>query len=196
MKAQGLGRRNAGKQLRIAFLANGLRHGGGDSGGNGVTARARYISLGLSLLVFWLVLSGHYTAFLISLGILASLLGVYVAQRMGVVDYEGHPVELGLRAFSYFAWLAWQIIQSALHVTRIILTPRMPISPTLLKVTASQKDELGVNIYGNSITLTPGTITIDVKGRDLTVHALTREAADDLATGAMDARVNRFVEGQ
>ena len=59
-------------------------------------------------------------------------------------------------------------------------------------VRASQRTTAGVATYANSITLTPGTITVRLRGNDLTVHALTSDGALDLEGGAMDRRVNRF----
>ena len=111
---------------------------------------------------------------------------------MGVVDAEGHPVHLVRGALTYFPWLWWEIAKSAWAVSKLILNPRLPISPTMTQVVATQKTTVGVASYANSITLTPGTITTGVKGNVLTVHALTLEGALDLERGGMDARVSRF----
>lgn len=155
----------------------------------------RFASLGAFLLLFWLLLSGHYTVFLIALGVASALGCAYVARRMDILDVEGHPVHLATRAVTYFPWLIWEILTSAWDVTKLILHPKLPISPTLVTVKASQKTPLGVSVYGNSITLTPGTITVEIRGDELTVHAITREGADALASGAMDRRVTQF-EGE
>jgi multicomponent Na+:H+ antiporter subunit E len=156
----------------------------------------RHVSLGLFLFAFWLLLSGHYTPFLIALGAGSTLLAVYAAHRMNVLDEEGHPLEF-LRAWpSYFVWLYIEIVKSAWAVTKIILDPRLPISPTMTKVRASQKTPVGIATYANSITLTPGTITTGVKGNILTVHALVRGGADDLEDGGMDRRVSQFERGR
>jgi multicomponent Na+:H+ antiporter subunit E len=85
-----------------------------------------------------------------------------------------------------------EIAKSAWSVTRIILDPRLPISPTMTTVKASQRTAAGIVTYANSITLTPGTITVGVSGNALTVHALAREGALGLEAGEMDARVRRF----
>jgi multicomponent Na+:H+ antiporter subunit E len=86
----------------------------------------------------------------------------------------------------------WEIAKSAWAVTKIIVNPRLPVSPTMTIVKASQRTSLGVNVYANSITLTPGTITVGVDGDELTVHALVKNGADDLETGGMDRRVSQF----
>lgn len=152
----------------------------------------RIASLAGFLLVFWLALSGHYTLWLVSMGVLSALAVAFVAQRMGVVDAEGHPVQLLPGTITYFPWLAREIAKSAWGVTKIILNPRLPVSPTVTVVKASQRTAAGLVSYANSITLTPGTITIGADGNELTVHALVREGADDLEAGGMDARVSRF----
>jgi len=77
-------------------------------------------------------------------------------------------------------------------VTKVILHPSLPISPTMTVVRASQKTTTGVTAYANSITLTPGTITVGVSSNDLTVHALVRDGALDLEGGGMDRRVSQF----
>ncbi|MDX2201616.1 MAG: Na+/H+ antiporter subunit E [Hyphomicrobiaceae bacterium] len=155
----------------------------------------RYVSLGVLLFAFWLALSGHYTPLLIGIGAACSLLCVLVGARMKVVDDEGHPAHLFGQALTYFPWLVWEIAKSAWAVTRIILHPRLPISPTMTVVTASQRTSAGIATYANSITLTPGTITTGVRGNRLTVHALVRDGALDLEAGGMDARVKRFEGG-
>jgi multicomponent Na+:H+ antiporter subunit E len=150
------------------------------------------ISLAGFLLVFWLALSGHYTPMLITIGVACSIAVALVARRMRIADAEGQPLSLIRGAVTYFPWLAWEITKSAWAVTKIILHPRLPISPTMTVVRASQRSTAGVATYANSITLTPGTITVGVSGNELTVHALERGGALDLEAGGMDRRVSRF----
>lgn len=155
----------------------------------------RYLGLGLLLFTFWLALSGHYTVFLVSIGFGAVMLTLLVAARMATVDTEGIPSHLFLGAITYLPWLLWEIVKSAWGVSRIVLDPKLPISPTMTVVDASQRTATGIVSYANSITLTPGTITTGVKGNQLTVHALVRAGALDLEDGGMDRRVKRFEEG-
>jgi multicomponent Na+:H+ antiporter subunit E len=152
----------------------------------------RLASLAVVLFLLWLALSGHYTTFLVGAGAACAVLCVSIAGRMGVVDAEGHPVHLVWGALTYFPWLSREIAKSGWAVSKLILNPRLPITPTMTQVAASQKTTVGVASYANSITLTPGTITTGVKGNVLTVHALTRDGALDLERGGMDARVTRF----
>jgi multicomponent Na+:H+ antiporter subunit E len=155
----------------------------------------RAISLGLMLFGFWLALSGHYTPFLIGVGAACSIACVLAAQRLGTVDAEGHPAHLLGRAATYYPWLVWEIVKSAWAVARIIVHPRLPISPTMTVVDASQRTAAGIATYANSITLTPGTITTGVRANRLTVHALVREGALDVEAGGMDAQVRQFEGG-
>ncbi|MGE0857310.1 MAG: Na+/H+ antiporter subunit E, partial [Hyphomicrobiaceae bacterium] len=99
-------------------------------------------------------------------------------------------------AVTYFPWLAWEIAKSAWGVTKLILSPRLDISPTMTVVKASQRTAAGLATYANSITLTPGTITAAVRGNELIVHAVVREGADDLEGGGMDRRVTQFEGGR
>ncbi len=147
------------------------------------------ISLGVALFGLWLVLSGHFEPLLLGLGLASTILVLVIVHRMEVVDHEGHPVHLTWRAVIYTPWLIWEIIKANIDVARVILHPRLPISPCLIRVTAGQKTELGQVIYADSITLTPGTVTVDMAAGELQVHALTRAAAEGLETGDMDRRV-------
>jgi multicomponent Na+:H+ antiporter subunit E len=144
------------------------------------------------LLVFWLALSGHYTPWLIAIGILSSAAVALAANRMGIADSEGFPIRLLARAPAYWPWLVKEIALSAVSVVRMILSPALPVSPTMTAVRAGQRTGAGIATYANSITLTPGTITVGVSGDDLTVHALARDGALDLESGRMDRQVTQF----
>jgi len=154
----------------------------------------RVASLAFALYVFWLLLSGHYSAFLLSAGALAAV-GIALAGRVfGYADREGHPVELILAGFRYWPWLVVEIVKSALQVTRIILSPSLPISPRLGKLRAGPETAVGMATYANSITLTPGTIAVDTDRHHhwIVVHALTKDGVAGLENGDMDRRVTAF----
>ncbi|WP_413203815.1 Na+/H+ antiporter subunit E [Rhodospirillum sp. A1_3_36] len=153
-------------------------------------------ALGGLLYVLWLLLSGYWTdPLLLSLGLGSAVLCVLTALRMGIVDREGVPIRQAARAFTYWPWLAWQVVLSNISVAKIILNPKLPISPTLAVVPYTQKTDLGQVIYANSITLTPGTISVDVAGDGILVHALEASGITDLEEGEMDRRVTAF-EGE
>ncbi len=152
----------------------------------------RYVSLAGFLFAFWLALSGHYTPMLVTVGAVCAVLCLLAAVRMRAADAEGHPIELFRRAVTYIPWLTIEIIKAAWAVTKVILHPRLPISPTMTVVRAGQKTTIGVVTYANSITLTPGTITVGMNGNDLVVHALVKDGALDLEAGGMDHRVSQY----
>ena len=152
----------------------------------------RYLSLAGFLFAFWIVLSGHYTPVLVGAGLASAFICVLAAIRMRTADAEGHPIELFCGAVTYYPWLIREIVKSAWSVTKVILHPSLPISPTMTVVRASQKSKAAVATYANSITLTPGTITVGVSGNELTVHALVRDGALDVEQGGMDRRVSQF----
>ncbi len=152
----------------------------------------RAVNLVLVMYANWLLFSGHYDRLLLSLGFGSTLVAVAIALRMDILDRETYPVPLNLKALTYWIWLAGEVIKANLDVARRILSPSLPISPNVLIVKASQRTDLGRVTFGNSITLTPGTVTIDMEGDTLEVHALTREAAEILRQGEMDRRVTEM----
>ena len=148
-------------------------------------------TLGLStfLAAVWLLLSGHYTPLILCFGAGSVALVVWLSLRMDLVDHEGHPLHLTYKIPLYWVWLGWEIAKSNWKVMHIILSPRLNISPTMVKVAAHEQTELGQVIFANSITLSPGTISVGIEDGVITVHALTREGAEDIEGGEMDRRV-------
>ena len=145
-----------------------------------------------------MALSGHYTPFLIVSGAVVALIVALLGVRSGYSDEEGHPVDYIVQGLVYWPWLVVEIAKSAWAVARIIVDPRLPISPRLIRTKASQRTAVGIATYANSITLTPGTITVEVnrREREFVVHALTAEGAADVEAGAMDRRVRAFEGGR
>ena len=154
------------------------------------------VALFVVLMAVWLLNSGHYTPLLIGFGVLSCLFVVYLSWRMGIVDREGLPVHLIPRALIYGPWLFKEIFTANVDVAKRTLTPYEPdISPRLFDTGVTQKSDLGRVIYANSITLTPGTVSIGVRGSYITVHAIAEEVADGLQEGEMDQRVT-WLEGK
>ena len=145
-----------------------------------------------AFLAFWLLLSGHYTLFLVAAGFGASAAVLVAARRMEVVDREGVPVHLWRAVFLYWPWLVWQIARSAWDVAKVIVHPRLPISPTLVRFKPSQRSVVGLVLHANSITLTPGTITIEAASGEFLVHGLTRSGAEGCVDSEMDQRLVRL----
>jgi multicomponent Na+:H+ antiporter subunit E len=152
----------------------------------------RVAALAAVLFAFWLLLSGIYTPFLTLIGLASSIAVAALARRMELTDREGQPIHLGLGAMAYWPWLAKEIVKSGWRVALIILHPRLPISPTLARFRPSQHSTVGLVTHANSITLTPGTVTVEAERDEFLVHALTSAGAEGLAGSEMDRRVCRF----
>lgn len=142
----------------------------------------RTIITAVLIYIYWLLLSGHTEPLLLSLGIISTLLTIFLASRMRVIDDESYPLEQLPRLLKYYFFLGKEIILANIDVIKRILKPGKSISPQVVELVARQPTDLGKVIYANSITLTPGTVTMDIEGEQLIVHALSKEAADDLAT--------------
>ncbi len=153
------------------------------------------ISLGMFLYVLWLLLSGHFEPLLLGLGALSCLIVVIIALRMDVIDHESHPIHLTARLPLYWVWLLWEIVKANITVAKLVWHPALPICPTVVRVRASQQTELGQVIYANSITLTPGTVSLNLEDQHIDVHAITTGLAADLQAGDMDRRVTQIEGG-
>ncbi len=140
----------------------------------------------------WILLSGHWSFFLLSLGVASVAVTVLCGVRLKIVDKESVPVHLLPGLIRYTPWLIGQIIQSSLHVARRVLSPKLPISPTIIHIDTQQTDALNSVSYANSITLTPGTISLDVGKDQIEVHALTSESAESLKSGLMAKKVRKM----
>ncbi len=147
------------------------------------------VSVFVALAAVWLLLSGHYDPLILVFGALSCVFVTFLALRFRLVDRESYPLHMGWRLSRYWLWLFVEIVKSNIDVARRILDPRLPIDPRLFEIKMSQTSDLGRVIYANSITLTPGTISLDIGDDTILVHALTREGQDALATGEMDTKV-------
>ena len=147
------------------------------------------ISIFLLVACIWLLNSGYYTPLLLSLGLLSVVFVVWLSHKMDVVDEESQPIHLTARLPGYYWWLFVKIVQANIDVVRHIWRPKLSITPTTARLTASQNSDMGKVIYANSITLTPGTVSLDVDGDQILVHALNRGGIEELQAGEMDRRV-------
>lgn len=149
-------------------------------------------SMALVLSGIWLLLSGHYDALLLSLGAASCGLVLFVARRMAVIDRETQPLHLLGVLPPYWLWLFGQILRSNLEVARRTLSPRPDISPSMVRIAVDEKTQLGQTIFANSITLTPGTVSVSLQGGTVEVHGLARENVASLNDGEMQRRVFRM----
>ncbi|MDX1400777.1 MAG: Na+/H+ antiporter subunit E [Kiloniellales bacterium] len=147
------------------------------------------LGLGFALATLWVLLSGIFQPLIVAFGIVSCLLVVVICRRMDVVDHESIPLHLQLRIFGYWGWLGREIVKSNIHVARLIIDPKLPISPRLIRVKATQRTDVGRVIHANSITLTPGTVSIELENDEILVHAISSEAAEGTLEGGIDRRV-------
>jgi len=150
-----------------------------------------FLLLGLLLAAVWLLFSGLYKPVLLGLGVVSVLITLLITWRMNIVDATTHPIWAAIRYVPYWPWLGIEIIKSSFDVARRVLSPSMPISPTVVDFDSSQQTMVGRVVLANSITLTPGTVTLDVDGQRLRVHALSRDTIAALLEGEMDRRISR-----
>jgi multicomponent Na+:H+ antiporter subunit E len=149
------------------------------------------LALSFLLSAFWLVNSGHYTTLLLFFMVASVVSIVALSHYMDVVDGEAQPLSITFTLPIYLIWLTKEVVLANVAVAKCVWRGEESISPRTIEVTASQKSDLGKVIYANSITLTPGTVSIDLEGDTILVHALDAESAEGLLTGEMDRRVCR-----
>ncbi len=141
-------------------------------------------------------MSGIYKPLVIGLGAASVLLALYMTRRMDAVDDAHLNLELKPLSFvGYLGWLLVEIAKANWAVTRIVLSPSMPLRQHLFVVPNSQRTDVGQVIFANSITLTPGTITVETEKDHFLVHAAAfgDTTMDELAD--MDRRVAATEQG-
>jgi multicomponent Na+:H+ antiporter subunit E len=149
----------------------------------------RFVVTFLVLSATWLLWSGYFETKMLIFGLVSVLITMGISHRMDRFADSPREFRMGLRPLLYVPWLFWEIVKANIDVARIILNPKLPISPKLIRVPAHQKTDIGQVFYANSITLTPGTISLDVRDNQILVHALTEEAAAGVENNVMNDRV-------
>lgn len=147
-----------------------------------------YVSLAVLLAALWLGISGVYNALTLSFLVLSVLLVLWLSARMHVVGREHNPMLFSWRLPLYWLWLGWQVVLANIHVAKLVLSPGR-VQPEIFSVPAPQKTAIGRVTYANSITVTPGTITLWVDKDHVKVHAVDKPSADGVKDGEMAARV-------
>lgn len=156
----------------------------------------RYVmSLSILLASLWLAISGVYKTPILLLGVGSVALVVWLSRRMDVVGVEHNPVLFSWRLPVYWAWLLGQIVSANLNVARAIASPAR-VRPGLVRMPVGHKSAIGKVTYANSVTLTPGTISLLLTGSELTAHALDPHSARGLETGEMDRWIQWLESGR
>ncbi|MDT8409646.1 MAG: Na+/H+ antiporter subunit E [Wenzhouxiangellaceae bacterium] len=147
----------------------------------------RYIiSLALLLSLLWLGLSGVYKPLLLALGAGSVVFVVWMSRRMDMVGIEHNPILYSWRLPVYWAWLSWQIIKANIEVSIAAIGPAGRVKPQLVEVPVKLGTAVAKVTYANSVTLTPGTVSLLLDPDRLEVHALLQSTADDLESGTME----------
>ena len=159
----------------------------------------RYCLTFVTMMIFWVVFSGRFDAFHLSLGVISSALVSYLSSDLLYQGLPtGHLFRLSLRFLRYLPWLLWQIFLANLHVLRLTFHPRMHqlIDPHIVRFRSELTGDAALVTFANSITLTPGTITVRVSpDGDFAVHAIDRPSGEALP-GDMELRIMRAFEGE
>lgn len=155
---------------------------------------ANVLLLLMVLAVSWVLWSGLYKPLVLGLGAFSCVLSAYMAHRMGFFRHQA-LVSLLPRLPAYWWWLLREIVVSSVEVAAVILKPSLPINPTVVELQAQTESPVGLVILGNSITLSPGTATMDLHEGKLLVHCLTSESARVLQEGEANRRVAQLERG-
>lgn len=157
----------------------------------------RALFLVLLLGVYWALLSGQFdNTWLITAGALCILFVLWLAGRMGLVDDEGAPARYALQLVLYVPYIIWQVLLANWDVLKRIWAPDLSaIDPRMIKVPYSTREGFVTTTYCNSITLTPGTVTVEVGERELLIHCLTKDGEDSFADPDMERHAKRLEGG-
>jgi multicomponent Na+:H+ antiporter subunit E len=150
----------------------------------------------VAMFTFWIVLSGMFDAFHLTLGVISCLLVAHFSHDLLFYGDDDQSWVRGLWGFiTYVPWLFYQIIIANLQVAYVVLHPRMfeLIDPHVIRFKTKLKRPISKVIFAQSITLTPGTITVSIHDDEFSVYALTRNASESLP-GEMETRVARALE--
>ena len=148
-----------------------------------------YLIVAIALTVFWILLSGHFTAPLLSFGVVSVVLSVWLAFRMDRADKECNTIYPTPRLLGYLGWLLWAVVKANIDVAKRIWHPALPIQPSWTRLDTRVSTPLEKTLYANSITLTPGTLTTNVHDDHFMVHALSLEGIEELREGEMERRI-------
>lgn len=141
------------------------------------------------LSIFWLLLSGFIQPLLLSFGVASVFIVLVVLKRMDSVDQEPKTFAINQQMFRYVFWLMGQIFLSSVHVTKLIWGSSDKVSPALAKIPVNRVSAENHVLYANSITLTPGTLSIDLDDENITVHSLQAASIKELEQGDMESKI-------
>lgn len=151
-----------------------------------------YLVIGITLYLFWLLLSGQDSALFLGLGAVSVLLVTSILRRMDRVDGEPRSIRPTPGLLGYGIWLLWSLVKANLDVVRRIWSPELPIRPVWRRLDVRLSSTMHKTLYANSITLTPGTLTTEVAEDHFMVHSLTEKGIRELEDGQMQERIRHL----
>ncbi|MEH6489868.1 Na+/H+ antiporter subunit E [Hyphomonas oceanitis] len=157
---------------------------------------AYFLGLLFALVAFWIGMSGHFEPLLLGLGVVSLVLTMILAYRLDILDREGAPYVRVIGFAMYFPWLMKEIVKANWTVIRACLRADLDIAPTLVKLKTICTSDLAKVTFANSITLTPGTVTVEIDGDKLLVHGLYEQDSQPEAFTEMDRRSARAIDGK
>ena len=150
----------------------------------------RFLALFILLFSFWLLLSTFLDWFHLFFGLLSTaLVTLFTYDMVFVNEDRGNNIKKLFRFAFYLPWILYQIILANVDVAKRVLDPKLPIDPGMITFESFLKTDLSRTTLANSITLTPGTVTIDIDDDTFLIHAIAKEPADDLLEGTMERKV-------
>lgn len=151
------------------------------------------VSFGMTLALFWVLMSGHTSLFMLSLGAASVAVVMYLVYRLDMLDGETHPVGFLQKLPQFLIWLLHDLILSNIQVVKYIWQAKPDISPTLLTYKLHHAGDIEKVIYANAISVTPGTLTVELLQDSITVHALTEAVSSNIRSGEKSQKVRQLV---
>ena len=154
-----------------------------------------FVGLGGLLFALWVGLSGHLNPSMLALGLVSTCMILYISHRMDVIDKEIYPAQLTTLLIRFWLFLAREVVRANIDVIKRIFRPgKDNISPQLFELSLTQRSNLSRVIYANAITMTPGSVSVNLDTKTITVHTLSIEAAEDLRSNRMARAVPEYDE--
>ena len=150
----------------------------------------------IAMFIFWILLSGEFTFILITSGVVASLITAYLSHDIfiGKADLKTETGRV-FKFIVYIPWLLWEIILANVEIAYLVLNPKPLVDPQIVRFKNDLKTDLGIVTLAHSITLTPGTVTVDANREEFVIHAIWQKSAEGIIGGEMQRKVKK-IEGE
>ena len=155
-----------------------------------------FLITAIAMFIFWILLSGEFTFILITSGVVASLITAYLSHDIfvGKADLKTETGRV-FKFIVYIPWLLWEIILANVEIAYLVLNPKPLVDPQIVRFKNDLKTDLGIVTLAHSITLTPGTVTVEANREEFVIHAIWQKSADGIIGGEMQQKVKK-IEGE